>query len=84
MDIMECSDTFKDQPGMVSLTKGLQSEFDSLKTKLIEKEKRLAYLENYVSQMEKFLSQDLVNICNEMEDLRNRVLQQKRTIAKIH
>ena len=83
MDIVECSDTFKDQPGMVSLIKSLQSEFDSLKSKLIEKEKRLAYLENYVSQMDKTQSQDLVNICNEMEDLGNRVLQQKRTIARI-
>ena len=39
--LMECLDNFKDQPGMVSLIEGFQSEFDSLKSKLIEKEKHL-------------------------------------------
>ena len=62
VDLMECLDTFKDQPGMISIIKGLQSEFDFLKFKLIGKEKRLAYLENYVSQIDKAQSQDLVYI----------------------
>ena len=33
VDKLNCLETFKDQPGMVSLIKGLQSEFDSLKSK---------------------------------------------------
>ena len=53
VDNLNCLETFKDQPGMVSLIKGLQSEFDSLKSKLNRKEKILAYLENYVSQIDK-------------------------------
>ena len=56
VDIMECLDNFKDQPGILSLIKCLQSDFGSLKSKLIETEKRLAYLESYVSQMDKIHS----------------------------
>ena len=33
VDKLNCLETFKDQLGMVSLIKGLQSEFDSLKSK---------------------------------------------------
>ena len=62
MDLMECLETFKDQPGMISIIKGLQSEFDFLKSKLFGKEKILAYLENFASQIDKAHSQDLVYI----------------------
>ena len=56
---------------MVGPMKNLQSEFDSLHSKLIENEKRLAYLENYVSQMDKNHNQNLVYFCKEMEALKN-------------
>ena len=56
---------------MVGPMKNLQSEIDSLHSKLIENEKRLAYLENYVSQMDKIHNQNLVYFCKEIESLKN-------------